>query len=105
MYYFLTEENSMKKFLEVFLPKINFDEDYRIVSHSGKSDLKNSIPSKIRASATDSKFIILIDQDSNDCKLLKSEIENIIKAANRVNSEYSYKIRIVCHELESILAI
>jgi hypothetical protein len=101
MYYFLTEERSMEKFLKIFLDKIEFNEEYRVVPHSGKSDLKKSIPSKIRSSAKDSKFIILIDQDSNDCKLLKSEIENIIKAANRLNCDFSYKIRIVCHELES----
>ena len=47
---FLLGEHSMKAFLDTLLPNIlppgiNF----RTISHSGKTDLKKSIPRKLRA--------------------------------------------------------
>jgi hypothetical protein len=101
MYYFLTEERSMKNFLEILLPKLGFDENYRIVSFEGKSDLKKSISRKIDASERGSRFIVLIDQDSNDCLRLKQEIQEIIERQSSKVEEIEYRVRIVCHELES----
>jgi hypothetical protein len=101
MYYFLTEERSMKNFLEILLPKLGFDENYRIISFEGKSDLKKSVSRKINASERGSKFIVLIDQDSNDCMRLKQEIREIIEKQSTKVGEIEYRVRIVCHELES----
>lgn len=95
---FLVEEESMKRFLEIFFKKILPDElSRKIIPHQGKSDLKYSIPRKLRTWQTPAKFIILIDKDSNDCKTLKSELQKICNKEGRPDTI----IRIVCTELES----
>ena len=74
---FLVEERSMKELLEVLLPKILPDSVDKplIIAHNGKSDLAASIPKKLRAwQNSDDKFIIVHDQDSNDCKTLKKNL-------------------------------
>ena len=100
-YIFLTEERSMKTFLDVLLRKNYPQFDFRTIHHEGKSDLKKSIPNKFGALNTDdTMFVILIDQDSSDCLALKSEINAICKRIKNINN-IKYKVRIVCHELES----
>jgi hypothetical protein len=88
----------MAVFLNTLLKNIFPELEFRTVPHEGKSDLKRSIPSKLRSLADERTFfIILMDQDKNDCYRLKAELEEICKKSENSN----YKIRIVCHELES----
>jgi hypothetical protein len=101
VYYFLTEEESMSTFIEVLLPKLGFEKQCRVLPFNGKSDLKTNIRRKIISSAGDSKFIILIDQDTKDCLELKKELLDIAEKAVPANSKIEYKIRIACQELES----
>jgi len=71
---FLVEERSMKELLEILLPKILPDNmaNFLIIPHNGKGDLAASIPRKLQAwQNLDDKFVIVHDQDSNDCKKLK----------------------------------
>jgi hypothetical protein len=97
---FLLEEPSMKNVLEALLPQI-IPEDitYICIAHQGKQDLTKSIPTKIKAFQSEPKprFIILHDQDSNDCQQLKTELREICQTAGANN----VLIRIICHELES----
>ena len=96
---FLVEERSMKELLEIILPKIIPDKYNKplLIPHNGKNDLKKSIPIKLRAwQNPDDTFIIVHDQDSNDCKLLKSELLTLCNG-----SRHACLIRIVCTELES----
>jgi len=96
---FMVEEPSMKVFLEIILNKIlpNNIEKPLIIAHNGKNDLIKSIPIKLRSWKNyDDRFIIVLDQDSNDCKLLKTELLSLCK-----NSRNLYLVRIVCSELES----
>ena len=72
--------------------------------HEGKQDLQQSIPRKIRvASKKDiiTGFIILQDQDSNDCRKLKSQIVKLCEDAQQGSRSVPFKVRIVCHELEA----
>ena len=97
---FLLEEASMENVLEKILPKIIPDEiSFLCISHQGKQDLAKSIPTKIKAFkfSPKTKFIIVHDQDSHDCKKLKSELLEICQNAGQTN----VMIRIICHELES----
>jgi hypothetical protein len=102
---FLLEEKSMEAFLKNLLPKIlpskyKYNENYFLRPHSGKSDLLKSIPQKLKISyGVPTTFVILHDQDANDCKTLKSEILNICTANCKNNNDFL--IRIVCRELES----
>jgi len=105
----LVEEPSIEEVLKVILPKIlpegwELGVNCFIRHHEGKQDLQQSIPHKIRvASKKDitTGFIIVQDQDSNDCHQLKVQLVNLCEQAQRGNNQVPYKVRIVCHELES----
>lgn len=98
---FLVEEPSITIVLNEILPKIMPAEtSFMCITHQGKQDLIKSIPIKLKAFEKFSpatKFIIIHDQDSHDCKKLKSELVNICQKAGKPNA----MIRIICHELES----
>jgi len=100
----LVEEPSMEECLKELLPKIvpiswKNEENYFIRKHQGKADLQKSIRSKVRVFNNWHEpvaIIILHDQDSADCKILKREL--IEKCGDNI---IPILIRIVCRELES----
>lgn len=99
----LTEEASMQACLEVIIPKLwpNSVEgvDWIVLSFQGKSDLKKSIPKKMRGwNYRNPHFVILGDNDSRDCRALKQELCDIAKPYKK-----PFSVRIVCQELESWL--
>lgn len=105
---FLVEEKSMAEVLKVLLPRIlpegwMLDVNYFIRPHEGKSDLKRSIPKKLRGFAQNKEqttgFVIVQDQDSNDCRKLKKELAEICEENKSANIKFL--VRIVCHELEA----
>lgn len=75
---------------------------YEIRPHEGKSHLKKSLPKKMRAYAADFsrpvKVLVIHDQDSNDCRQLKNDLQNLC-AQNSGN--VPFVVRIVCRELEN----
>lgn len=82
----LVEEPSMKEFLNILLPKILdndwiLNENYFIRSFEGKSDLQKNIPSKVKLLSNwnheASGIIIMQDQDSSDCKILKKAVRHL----------------------------
>lgn len=95
---FLVEEKSMKCFLDGILPRILPEGVlYITIAHEGKSDLQKSIPHKLRGWTTpDVKFVIVQDQDSNDCRKLKQRLVELCE-----NSGKEVLVRIACHELEA----
>lgn len=95
---FLVEELSMKEFLDILLPRIlPSDVSFLTVPHEGKSDLKKSVPIKLSSwNVPDTKFMIIQDQDSNDCIALKNEY---VLLSQRYDKEVV--VRIACHELEA----
>ncbi len=100
----LVEEASMEECLRSLLPKVVpshwvLDKNYFIRKHQGKSDLKKSIKLKMPVFNNwhePISVIILHDQDSADCKILK---EDILRLCNSYNKPLL--VRIVCRELES----
>ncbi|HHG85484.1 MAG TPA: DUF4276 family protein [Bacteroidetes bacterium] len=101
----LTEEPSMETFLEAILPQILpsgyvLGENCFIRSHEGKSHLQKSIPKKFVGYTHFPyavKVLILHDQNSADCVLLK---EKLIDLAGK-NTSIPFLIRIPCRELEN----
>ena len=95
---FLLEEGSMKELLDILLPCILPDGvEYKTIAHSGKTDLRHSIPIKIKGwNEPNVKFVIVHDQDSNDCRILKNELAELCMSLNK-----PFLIRIPCHELEA----
>lgn len=102
----LVEEPSMKEFLSILLPNILDDKwslngNYFIRSFEGKSDLQKNIPSKVKFLSNWNHeavgVVIMQDQDSSDCKILKQKLLDICDQ----NGNCPKLIRIICRELES----
>lgn len=95
---FLLEERSMKEVLDVLLPQILPEGVmFKTIPHSGKSDLQQSIPKKLKAWNTpDTRFIIVQDQDSANCVDLKKHLLELAEPSGR-----EVLVRIACKELES----
>lgn len=101
----LVEEPSMKNFLSGLLPRIlpdgyELNANCFIRAHEGKQDLQKSIPRKVKAFQNLSKpvkVVIIQDQDSSDCKILKSKLQALINE----NATVPSLVRIACRELES----
>lgn len=95
---FLLEERSMKVFLDMLLPKIiPAGINFITIPHEGKADLRKSIPVKLKAwNIPETKFIIVQDQDTNDCKVLKQDLLDLCS-----NCTKEVLVRIACHELEA----
>lgn len=95
---FLLEEPSMKEVLNTLLPKIlPHDVLFQLVPHQGKSDLRKSISNKLRSwNEPDVKFVVLQDQDLNDCKALKQDLKTLCDK-NRAGVQ----VCIACKELEA----
>ncbi len=96
-----TEEKSAKEMLQIVLPKIlpNNCCLSQIIPFEGKQDLEKNIALKIKNyNIPDTKFLIMRDKDSEDCKKVKAELLSKIKSTGKENCAL---IRIACHELES----
>ena len=95
---FMLEERSMKELLDRILPKIMPENvGFRTIPHAGKRDLELSLPRKLRAwNEPDAVFVVVHDQDSNDCMELKRELQGICALSGR-----QVLIRIARHELEA----
>lgn len=95
---FLLEEPSMKEVLNVLLPQIlPHDVLFQLVPHQGKSDLRKSIPNKLRNwNEPDVKFVVLQDQDLSDCRDLKQDLKTLCDE-NRIGVQ----VCIACKELEA----
>lgn len=95
---FLLEEPSMKEVLDILLPQIlPAGVGFKTIPHSGKNDLKRSIPHKLKAwRQPDTKFVIVHDQDSADCVALKRSLKELTEGTG-----CEVLIRIACRELES----
>lgn len=101
----LLEEPSMMYFMEDVLPFI-LPEGYELGvncflrPHQGKSDLRKSIPRKIKVFSNyyrPAKIIIIHDQDSNDCRELKVQLQKLCS----IEGACPVLIRIACRELEN----
>ena len=99
MLVFLLEEESMMEFLTGLLPRILPPEwTFKLVPHEGKSDLEKSIPRKLRAWRTPgTRFIVVRDQDSGDCAVIKAKLEQSCREAGRADGI----VCIACRELEA----
>lgn len=96
---FLLEELSMRELLKVLLPKILSHEiGFTLLVHEGKQDLEKSIPSRLRQwKIPNTHFVVMRDQNSDDCVKLKQRLKNLCEQAGKPDT----LVRIVCHELEA----
>jgi hypothetical protein len=99
---FLLEEPSAKIFLEGLIKaNFSFDEEelsFRYIIFEGKQDLEKNIERRLRGwQLPDTSFIIMRDQDSGDCRVIKQTLYSKCVAARKPESI----VRIACRELES----
>ncbi len=96
---FFLEEPSAGEMLKGLLPRMLPDNFYfRCVIFEGKQDLEKQLERKLRAwQMPDTRFIVLRDKDSGDCRKIKEHLANICHKAGKPDT----LIRIACHELES----
>jgi len=96
---FLLEERSAQTMIEGFLPKITgSDAIVRYIIFEGKQDLAKQLTRKLRSyNNPNANFIILYDQDSADCRDVKSMLKQKCVEADKPQTV----VRMACRELES----
>ena len=95
---FFLEEPSAEELLRGILPKIlpeGIATDFKIFE--GKQDLEKRLPRILRAwRKPECLFLVMRDQDSGDCRKIKSALVDICKEAGKETL-----VRIACKEIES----
>jgi hypothetical protein len=95
---FLLEEYSMKVLLDGLIPRLFPGLPFLCVPHEGKQDLEKSIPRKLRAWREPGvRFVVVRDNDSNDCRKLKRRLVELCRQGGRGDA----LVRIACQELEA----
>jgi hypothetical protein len=98
----LLEEPSSKEALKEILKNItgnNGNTSIKYIIFRGKQDLEKNIERKLKSwQAPNSRFLIMRDQDSGDCQVIKKQLQEKTKKAGK---EQQTLIRIACRELES----
>ena len=92
------EEPSAREMLSVLLARIlPTDWNVQYIVFEGKQDLLKRLEMRVRGwLLPNSFFLVLCDQDAQDCKCLKSQIAKMV-----IETGKTAKIRIACHELEN----
>ncbi|MCH7754943.1 DUF4276 family protein [candidate division KSB1 bacterium] len=98
---FLLEELSAEALLKVLMRRMIVQKEnifVRYIVFEGKQDLEKKLARKLRGwKLPNSKFIVLRDQDSADCKIVKFKLLKLCPEDKKPHT----LVRIACHELES----
>ena len=106
------EEYSMEAAIENLLPKLLGDIEFQIIRFQCKDDLLKKTPERLRGYASwlpvNSRILVLVDRDDDDCVLLKSRLENMaveaglqIKCTAAQGQVFQVVNRVVVEELEA----
>lgn len=96
---FFLEEPSAQDFLQAILPRVL---PAHVTPHflvfEGKQDLEKQLVRRMKHwQRPNSQFIVMRDQDSGDCRVIKQRLRNLCLAAGQPQAT----VRIVCKELET----
>jgi hypothetical protein len=98
---FFLEEESAKALLAGLLPRLiplGSPIETRFIVFEGKQDLHRQLEKKLRGYLNrQARFIVLRDQDRQDCREVKRSLVARCKKAGRPDAV----VRIACHELEA----
>lgn len=96
---FLLEEPSAQDALQAWLPSwLPAEVTPHFIVFQGKQDLEKRMVLRMRHwLQPDSRFLVLRDQDSGDCKVVKAALVERCAAAGRPDAV----VRVACRELES----
>lgn len=107
---FLVEEPSMEMLLRSVLPKLVGEVEFSLYSSQCKEELLAELPKRLRGYANWRRdglcIVVLVDQDDDDCAVLKGELERIARQCGlRTRSAdrecFCVVNRIVVEELEA----
>ena len=110
---FLVEEPSAEAALVGLLPKLLGPRvSWQIHAHQGKTDLMTKLPGRLKGYAhwlpVDWHIVVLIDEDRQDCRQLKQQMEDAARAAGlrtrstrRGSQRFHVVNRIAVEELEA----
>jgi hypothetical protein len=96
---FLLEEPSAQDALQGFLPSIlPPDVSVEYLVFEGKQDLEKRMVRRMRGwLKPNSVFVVLRDQDSADCRIIKQNLSGLCREAGKPDAT----VRIACRALES----
>lgn len=95
---FWLEEPSAKAMLEGLIPRIAPGVLFRCFPFEGKQDLERQLEKRLRGyNVPNARFVVLRDQDAEDCLQVKARLSAICKMAGKPAT----LVRIACRELES----
>lgn len=94
---FCLEEPSARVMLEGVLPRLLPDIQARFIVFEGKQDLHKRLVMRLRGWQGEATFVVMRDQDSGDCGVIKAQLRALCDQAGR----HDVLIRIACCELES----
>lgn len=96
---FLLEEASAKALLVAILPRLLPAEAVTTyLVFNGKNDLEKRLDRKLKSYLNpNAKFVVMRDQDQEDCRAVKRRLQNICTVSGKPQT----LVRIVCRELES----
>ncbi len=94
---FCLEEPSAKAMLEGIIPRLYPDVKVHYIVFEGKQDLHKQLVRRLRYWQGDARFVVMRDQDSGNCLIIKEQLKRLCDEAGRPNA----LIRIACRELES----
>lgn len=107
----LVEEPSMEAALRLLLPKMLTGVSYNVHPYQGKQDLLRQLPTRLRGYAPwlpeTWRVLVVVDRDDDDCTVLKSELEQMARAAGMPTrssargSAYKVINRLAIEELEA----
>lgn len=96
---FLLEEPSARAMLEGVLPRL-LPPGLEVVFmvFEGKQDLHKRMVMRMQHwQRADTRFVVMRDQDSGDCRQVRQELADLCRKAGRPDA----LVRIACHELVS----
>ena len=96
---FLLEEPSAQDALQVWVPQwLPHDVQVHYQVFQGKQDLEKRMVMRIRNwLLPNTRFIVMRDQDSGDCKAVKVKLKGLCAEAGRPDAV----VRVACRELEA----
>jgi translation initiation factor IF-1 len=106
----LVEEASAEAALSVLLPQLIGTATFRIYAHTGKHDLLRKLPQRLRTYRRivqpDWLVLVLVDADTNDCRVLKRQLDECATDAGLTtrgygSGQFSVLNRIAIEELEA----
>jgi len=96
---FLLEEPSAEDFLRGIIPKyLTAGITAHFLVFEGKQDLEKQLVRKLRGWVLPhSRFLVMRDQDSGDCMVIKNRLQELCEKAGKPDSI----VRVACRELET----